>query len=275
MSENAEFEAQMRQRSRSFDAWALDYDRYRPTYPQSLFDHVAARLELPPDARVADLGAGTGKAARQMARRGWHVIAVDPGEGMLDVLRARAEQDGLAIDARLASAEETGLPDASVDLVTAGQAFHWFDKALAVPEMARIVKPGRGVAVFWNSRADDRSEFLSAYTNLIARYVPEGHVDRRVPGRESTAPAELAEGGYFEVDDRVELRHERKMSADAFVGYAFTASQTRLFVDAAARDRLEADMRALVRAHFGEGDVAVPYDCDLYVGQRTVKGIRA
>ena len=268
MSESADFEAQMRRRARSFDAWALDYDTYRPTYPQALFDHIAARLDLPVDARVADLGAGTGKAARQMARRGWHVIAIEPGEAMLDVLRARAEHEGLAIDARLASAEDTGLPDASVDLVTAAQAFHWFDKARAVPEMARIVRPGGGAAVFWNGRADDRSQFLAAYTDVIARYVPEEHVDRHVPGRESTAPAELAQGGYFEVDDRVELQHERRMSADAFVGYAFTASQTRLFVDADARDRLAADIRQLIRTHFGDGDVVVPYDAEVFVGRR-------
>src|SRR6186997_3166380 len=98
---DAELATQMRQRSRSFDAWALEYDRYRPTYPQALFDHIAQRLSLPADARVADLGAGTGKAARQMARRGWHVTAIEPGQGMLDVLRARAELDGLDIDTRL------------------------------------------------------------------------------------------------------------------------------------------------------------------------------
>ena len=272
MTETADFEAQMRQRARSFDAWALDYDTYRPTYPAALFDHIAACLELPVDARIADLGAGTGKAARQMARRGWHVIAIEPGEGMLDVLRARAAHEGLTIDARLAGAEETGLRDASVDLVTAGQAFHWFDKARAVPEMARILRPGGGVAVFWNGRADDRSEFLAAYTDLMAKYLPEEHVDRRVPVRQSTAPADLADGGYFEVDDRVEFRHERLMSADAFVGYAFTASQTRLFVAADARERLEADIRALIGAHFGEGDVVVPYDVDTYVA-RKVKGV--
>src|SRR6187455_83731 len=101
----------MQQRSRSFDAWALEYDRYRPTYPQALFDHVVARLELPDDVRVADLGAGTGKAARQMARRGWRVTAVEPGGAMLDVARARADVEGLAIKMRLAPAEETGLPD--------------------------------------------------------------------------------------------------------------------------------------------------------------------
>ena len=110
MSESADFEAQMRRRARSFDAWALDYDTYRPTYPQALFDHIAARLELPVDARVADLGAGTGKAARQMARRGWHVIAIEPGEAMLDVLRARAEHEGLAIDARWRAAKTPACP---------------------------------------------------------------------------------------------------------------------------------------------------------------------
>src|SRR3954452_8071391 len=76
----AVFAEQWRQRSRSFDAWALDYDKFRPTYPQAVFDHIAARLVLPDDASVADLGAGTGKAARQMARRGWLVMAIEPGE---------------------------------------------------------------------------------------------------------------------------------------------------------------------------------------------------
>ena len=275
MSEDDDIETQMRQRSRSFDAWALDYDTYRPTYPQSVFDHIAARLDLPAYARVADLGAGTGKAARQMARRGWHVTAVEPGEGMLDVLRARAEQEGLAIDACLASAEDTGLPDASVDLVTAGQAFHWFDKALAVPEMARIVKPGRGVAVFWNARADDRSPFLAAYTDLLAGYIPEEHVDRREPGRVYTARDDLSAAGLFDVDERVEIAHSLEMSAERFIGYVFTASYTRLLIDEESQQRLRADLAALIQAHFGGGEVSVPYDVDLYVGQRTQKGIRA
>ena len=203
-----------------------------------------------------------------MARRGWQVTAIEPGEGMLEVLRSRAAAEGLSIVARLASAEETGLPDASVDLVTAGQAFHWFDKERAVPEMARIVRPGGGVAVFWNGRADDRSEFLAAYTDLMATYLPEEHVDRRV--RESTAPIELSTGGYFEVDDRVEFRHERRMSTDSFVGYAFTASQTRLFLDADAHERLKADLSALIRAHFGDGEVVVAYDAEVFVGRRDV-----
>jgi SAM-dependent methyltransferase len=267
LSEEAEYEAEMRRRSRSFDAWALEYDRYRPTYPQEVFDYIAQRLALPAETRVADLGAGTGKAARQMARRGWNVTAVEPGVGMLDVLRARAASEGWAIDARLAGAEETGLPSAAFDLATAAQAFHWFDKPRAVPEMARIVRPGGGVAVFWNSRADDRSAFLADHLEISELYLPARHVDRRV--RESTAPADLSEGGWFEVDERVEITHEVQMTPDEFVGYVFTASQIRLFVEPADQERLRADLRELISRHFGADPVLVPYDVDLYVGRRS------
>ena len=265
-ADGGDLDAQLKRRSRSFDAWALDYDRYRPTYPQGLFDHIAARLDLPADAVVADLGAGTGKAARQMARRGWQVIALEPGEGMLDVLRARAAQEGLVIEARLGAAEETGLGDASVDLVTAAQAYHWFDKARAVPEMARIVHPGGGVALFWNARADDRSDFLAAYTDLMSHFLPEEHIDRRV--RSSSAPGELEAGGLFVADDRVEIRHEVEMAADDFVSLTFTASQVRLFVDNEAQERLRNELRELTRTYFEDRPVKVPYDVDVFVARR-------
>jgi ubiquinone/menaquinone biosynthesis C-methylase UbiE len=263
------FEEQWRQRSRSFDAWALEYDTYRPTYPQALFDHVAARLTLPAVVNVADLGAGTGKAARQMARRGWHVTAIEPGEGMLDVLKARAQSEELDIDARLAGAEETGLAAQGMDLVTCAQAFHWFDKERAVPEMARIVRPAGGVAVFWNARADDRSPFLAEYTDLSAKYLAEEHVDRRKPGEDSTAHADLSVGGFFEVDERVLIPHEIVMTHHDFVSYVFTASQIRLFVEPDAQVQMRRDIHDLLHAHFGESDAIVAYDVDVYFGRRT------
>lgn len=266
-------DAEMAQRARSFDAWALDYDHYRPTYPQTLFDHIATRLALAANPDVADLGAGTGKAARQMARRGWRVVAVEPGEGMLDVLRARAADEGLDIQARLAPAEDTGLPGSSVDLVTAAQAFHWFDKPRAVREMARITRPGGGAAVVWNSLAEQRSEFLADYTKLLEGYVPADHVDKRTPGEESTAPADLSQGGYFDVYERVEIPHERRLSADEYLGYVFTASQIRLFVPADRQRQLEIEIRALIAGHFADGDVIVPYDAEVFIGTRTERGL--
>jgi len=249
--------AEMAQRARSFDAWATDYDRYRPTYPQALFDHVASRLALPRDAVVADVGAGTGKAARQMARRGWRVIAIEPGEGMLEIVQARAADEKLDIEARLAPAEDTGLRDASVDLVTAAQAFHWFDKPRAVAEMARIV---------------DRSEFLAAYTDLVARYVPDEHVDKRAQTDEPSSARELAYAGYFDVDDREVIQHDVVMTRDEFVAYVFTASYVRLFVTAENQSRLRDEVSSLVDRSFPDGRAVVPYDVDVYVGKRIAGG---
>jgi SAM-dependent methyltransferase len=267
MTISEELAAQMAQRARSFDAWALDYDRYRPTYPQSMFDHIAARLSLTADARVADLGAGTGKAARQMARRGWQVIAIEPGEGMLEVLRARAKSEGLAIDARLASAEETGLPDASVELATAAQAYHWFDKPRAVAEMARIVRPRGGVALFWNAPNETRSPFLVDEIELMARYLPDEHVDRHSED-DHEPPEVIAESDKFDCDDWTEFSHDRTLSADDFVALTFTASQVQLFVPEDRKDALRADLRDLIAHHFGERPVLLPYDTSLFLAVR-------
>src|SRR5437867_3219476 len=111
-------------RARSFDGWANDYDQYRPGYPDELFDTIQSRLDLPGRPLVVDLGAGTGRASLAMAAMGWRVTAVEPGKPMLDVLRARATDEGLLISTVQANAEATGLDPASADVVTAAQAFH-------------------------------------------------------------------------------------------------------------------------------------------------------
>jgi SAM-dependent methyltransferase len=265
---DARHATEMEQRSRSFDAWASEYERYRPTYPDALFDHIASRLALAGRPTVADLGAGTGKAARAMARRGWRVTAVEPGGPMLEELRSQASREGLQIDTRAAPAEATGLPEASVDLATAAQAFHWFDKAAAVPEMARIVRAGGGAAVFWNSRADDRSPFLAAYTELLARYVPEEHLDRQRPTEIFDTRGQLAAGGWFEVDEAVQLRHVIDMPVADFIGMAFTASYVRMFATGPAEHALRSDLQALLAEHARDGLISVPYDLDVYVARR-------
>jgi ubiquinone/menaquinone biosynthesis C-methylase UbiE len=265
---NDQLTEQMEQRSRSFDAWASEYERYRPGYPDALFEHIAQRLGLPEQAQVADLGAGTGKAARAMARRGWRVTAVEPGGPMLDELRVQAAREGLVLETRVGSAEATGLADGSVDLATAAQSFHWFDKEAAVPEMARIVRPGGGAAVFWNSRADDRSAFLAAYTELLARYVPEEHLDRQRPTEIFDTRGQLAAGGRFDVDDSVQLHHVVEMPVADFIGLAFTASYVHMFATGAAAQALRADLQALLAEHARHGFISVPYDLDVYVARR-------
>ena len=260
-------------RGRSFDAWAGDYDRYRPTYPDALFRLISAELKLPDLPRVADLGAGTGRASMAMATLGWRVTAVEPGAPMLDVLRSRAVADGVAIETVQATAEATGLAAWSFDLATAAQAFHWFDKPAALAEVARIVRPGGGVALFWNVRDESRSPFVADYHRILERYggVAEGKYLQagRASGRSSTREALEAAAG-FAAPELHELRHELPATADAFLGMAFTASYIRA-LDVEAQSRFRAETLELLahHGHRGGEPFVVPYRIDLWIARRS------
>jgi SAM-dependent methyltransferase len=261
------------ERGRSFDAWAGEYDRYRPTYPDDLFAFIAQQLELPQTPRVADLGAGTGRASISMASLGWRVTAVEPGGPMLDVLRSRAVEDGLPIETVQATAEATGLPAASFDLATAAQAFHWFDKAAALIEIARIVRPGGGLALFWNVRDEARSPFVAEYHRILERYggVAEGKYLQagRASGRSSTREA-LESATGFRSPQLHELRHELTTTANGFIGMAFTASYIRaLDRETQARFRKETADLLAQHGHREDEPFVVPYRIDLWIARRS------
>ena len=134
-------------RELSFDSVADEYEQTRPTYPAALLD----ALPLDAEAAVLDLGAGTGKLTRVLAERYRDVTAVEP----LANMRAMLERVVPGVTALPGSAERIPLDDASVDGVFAAQAFHWFDKPVALPEIARVLRPGGVFAIVWNQGNDD------------------------------------------------------------------------------------------------------------------------
>jgi len=127
------------------------YEKYRPTYPAALYDWLYTDKGMSASSAIADIGAGTGLFTQPFLERGSMVFAVEPNADM----RAKAEAAFAnypkysAVDA---PAEDTGLPDASVNLVTAAQAFHWFDADAFRAECRRILKPGGFVLLAWNLR---------------------------------------------------------------------------------------------------------------------------
>jgi SAM-dependent methyltransferase len=135
-------------RARSFDRAAEQYERTRPDYPPAVLE----ALPLGEDAEVLDLGAGTGKLTRVLTQRYRRVVAVEPLDGM----RAILERVVPAAESRAGNAEAIPLPDASVEGVFAGQAFHWFANDQAIAEIARVLRPGGLLALIWNSPDDDR-----------------------------------------------------------------------------------------------------------------------
>jgi SAM-dependent methyltransferase len=144
--------------ARSFGSVADAYDRGRPPYPRE----AAAWLTGDQPVTVLELGAGTGKLTAELVALGHDVLATDPDGAMLAIL-ARDLPD---VRTAVAGAEDIPLPDRSVDVVVCAQSFHWFDLDLALPEIARVLRPGGRLAVVWNQR-DERIPWVRRLGALI------------------------------------------------------------------------------------------------------------
>lgn len=155
-----------------FSKRAADYVLYRPTYPSTLFDWIDARLGKGKRRHVADIGAGTGMSTEPFLERGYRVTAVEPNAAMREQL-GRVQERFPALAVLPETAERTGIPTADVDLVFAAQAFHWFDPEAFRAEAQRILTPGGGIALAWNDRLTDDSEFSRAYEDLLLACAPD------------------------------------------------------------------------------------------------------
>ena len=155
--------------TRRFSERVADYVRARPSYPPELLERLRESCGLDASWVVADVGSGTGNLTCLFLDAGHRVYAVEPNPEMRGAAERRFAGHGgfVSVDGR---AEATGLVPASVDLVAAGQAFHWFDRARAREEFLRVLRPGRPVALIWNDWAVERAPFVRDYERLVRRY---------------------------------------------------------------------------------------------------------
>jgi SAM-dependent methyltransferase len=152
-----------------FSSRVENYIRYRPGYPKEMLVALQDDCGLSAGSVIADMGSGTGLLALPFLQFGCRVIGVEPNAEM----RAAGDRllaDYHAFSSQAAAAEDSKLDPASVDFVTAGQAFHWFDRSRARTEFERILRPGGWVVLVWNDRRTDSTPFLRAYEQLLLRY---------------------------------------------------------------------------------------------------------
>jgi SAM-dependent methyltransferase len=195
----------------SFGAAAVAYAEHRPDYAAAA---VRWALEFAPGARVLDLGAGTGKLTATLVAAGADVIAVEPSQAMLTELRRALP----AVHALPGSAEAIPLPDASVDAVLAGNAMHWFDMAVAGPEIARVLAPGGTLAGLWNVM-DDQIEWVAGLARVSGSEAI-GPRDTPAGWRAETAGAHLPKTSApicFGSPEQVEFPHGQRRTADSLV----------------------------------------------------------
>ena len=149
-----------------------NYVRFRPGYPHEILGLLESECGLKPRSVIADIGSGTGKLTELFLANGNPVFGVEPNPEMREagerLLKGFPNFTSVA-----ATAEETSLPDASLDFVTAGQAFHWFDRARCRAEFARILKPGGWIVLVWNDRKTQATRFLVEYEQLLQTYATD------------------------------------------------------------------------------------------------------
>ncbi|MHA2170854.1 MAG: class I SAM-dependent methyltransferase [Candidatus Kariarchaeaceae archaeon] len=146
-----------------------NYVKYRPSYPQQIIPYLVKTIWLQPDMVVVDIGSGTGKLTELFLNNGYTVIGVEPNADMRKAgeIYLKSFPQFQSVDG---TAEHTTLADNSADLVTAGQAFHWFDTLPTKREFHRILKPEGWVMLIWNSRLREGTPFLDAFETLLETY---------------------------------------------------------------------------------------------------------
>lgn len=134
-----------------FTGKAAAYSIYRPDYPNAYIDYLIQSNSLNLGSTIADIGSGTGVLTQQLLDKGFQVHAVEPNDDMRVTAETNLKNYPNFISHN-ASAEHTGLSDNGIDLITAAQAFHWFDKTLFKMEAKRILKKDRKVSLVFNNR---------------------------------------------------------------------------------------------------------------------------
>ncbi|MFD7652757.1 class I SAM-dependent methyltransferase [Actinosynnema sp. NPDC059797] len=219
-------------RANSFGARAEAYAEHRPDYPVAAVRWALEPLGGEGPFEVLDLGAGTGKLTGVLLGEGHQVTAVEPDEGMLGEL-VRRHGSARALPG---SAERIPVPDDTVDAVLVGQAFHWFDPERALPEIARVLRPGGVLAALWNE-FDVSVPWLAEFNRVAGSSVSSNDA------RGDWMPDHDA---FTDAEERV-FRHSQPRTAESLVATVNTHSHL-LVIPPEERDEVNARMRAFLAA---------------------------
>jgi ubiquinone/menaquinone biosynthesis C-methylase UbiE len=237
--------------AQAFGDAAEVYDRVRPGYPPAAIEWLTRVLGLRPGRTVVDLAAGTGKLTVALVPTGARVVAVEPSEGMLAVLR-RVAPDAEAL---AGTAEQIPLTAGSADAVVVAQAFHWFDHDAALAEIHRVLRPGGGLALVWNRR-DLSDPAHAVLEETLSRW--KGDTPRHRVGKWKAA---LDRTELFEVLDAREVPNDHELPPGGLEERAASTSFIAALPEQTRHDALAEVREFEARA---PGPIVLPHVTELF-----------
>ena len=243
-----------------FSSRVANYVRYRPSYPPAAIALLQERCGLRPGAAVADIGSGTGILTRLLLASGAQVSAVEPNDGMRGAAEVLLAGEPKFHSIR-GTAEDTTLAPASMDLLVAGQAFHWFKVDAARREALRVLRPGSHAALLWNEHPSAGSAFLQDFERVARAHAPE--YDQVVGSRaDETAMREFL-GGDMQL---ATFPNQQVFDYAGLTGRLMSSSWTPEPGHPQHEPMLEG-MRAAFSRHARAGTVIFPYLTLVYYGR--------
>ena len=238
-----------------FSSRVENYIKYRPSYPLQIIDYLKEKNCLADNTVIADIGSGTGILAKLFLDNGNQVYGVEPNKDMREAAEKTLleYQKFTSLDG---SAESTGLEENSVELITAGQAFHWFDVEESKREFKRILNSDGNVALIWNNRGKSGAEFNSSYENFILKY----GIDYKEV-RKNERNVDLFFNYQKETFDNFQ-----ELNFTSFKGRVLSSSYIPL-VDNPIFPKMILELEDLFNKHQQNGIIRIEYDTEIYLGK--------
>ena len=244
-----EQQIERKQAARSFDRVALDYERYRPSYPAGVVERILARTHLPGHARILEVGSGTGKATELFVARGYSVTCIEPGKNLAAV--AAEKFVGRPVKIATAAFEDWNGEDEAFDLVVSAQAWHWINPQVGYVRAARALNAHGSLALLWNMYPNQSSPITSEFDEVYRRTAPQ--MSKKIDDTETVIHnriEEILNSGYFRPVEVHRFHWTKRYTAAEHIGLLGTYSD-HLALPEKNRQRLFEALAEVIERHGG------------------------
>ena len=251
--------------SEMFNQMSDYYDRFRPGYPDEIIHTLIKETGIQKGAKLLEIGAGSGKATELLADGGYTILAIDPGNDLVEKGNRRFSETSIRFKA--ARFEECELPERYYDVVYSAQAFHWIPQPAGYEKCALTLKDNGFLALFWNMYIvfDNDSDWellsISKRHGGFADFLSESECENRI----CSITAGIKNSGLFSTPKIFRKLWTHKYSADDYYGFALTSNT---FVQQSEREKKEARVELTALAEKNNGLIERPYLCVLYIATK-------